>query len=88
MFKRICLLVGMCLLLAGCGKGGPEIASVKGKVTMDGTPLANASVVFVPEHGRPAGGRTDSDGNYELTFTSGRMGTMPGKNKVKISTQI
>src|SRR5262245_51132847 len=42
------------LALAGCGPGGPEIAHVAGRVTMDGKPLSNAAVVFVPETGRPA----------------------------------
>jgi hypothetical protein len=86
MYARTCALIVVCLLVSGCSEGGPEIAGVKGKVTMDGKPLANAAVVFVPEKGRPAGARTDAEGNYELTFTEGRKGTMPGVNKVRIST--
>jgi hypothetical protein len=41
--------------------GGPEIASVEGTVTMDGNPLPNASVVFIPPAGRPAGARTNAE---------------------------
>ena len=85
MYARVCLLIGVCLLISGCSESGPEIASVKGKVTMDGKPLANAAVVFIPENGRPAGARTDAEGNYELNFTQGRKGTMPGKNQVGAS---
>ena len=54
---------------------------------MDGKPLANASVVFIPENGRPAGARTDADGRYVLNFTEGRRGAIPGKNSVRITTQ-
>jgi hypothetical protein len=53
---------------------------------MDGQPLANATVVFIPENGRPAGARTDASGHYVLTFTAGREGAIPGKNSIRIST--
>ena len=72
---------------AGCSSGGPEIAHVSGRITMDGKPLANASVVFIPEDGRPAGARTDAEGNYVLNFAEGRRGAIPGKNAVRITTQ-
>ena len=75
------------LVFLGCNSGGPEIAQVSGRVTMDGKPLANASVVFIPENGRPAGARTDADGRYVLNFTEGRRGAIPGKNSVRITTQ-
>lgn len=74
--------------LVGCGPGGPDIATVEGTVTMDGKPLANAAVVFIPEAGgRPAGSRTDAEGKYNLNFSGGRKGTIPGVNKVRISTK-
>lgn len=78
------LVFSVCLL--GCGSSGPEIASVEGTVTLDGQPLANASVVFVPEGGRPAGASTDAQGKYVLNFSGGRKGALPGKNVVRIST--
>jgi hypothetical protein len=74
------------LTLAGCGPTGPEIASVSGRVTMDGKPLANATIIFVPENGRPAGGKTDADGNYFLHFSQGRKGAIPGKNMIRFTT--
>ena len=89
MYVKKCMVLGACLLVLGClgcGPGGPEIASVEGTVTLDGEPLPNASVVFVPENGRPAGATTDSQGHYVLTFSEGREGAMLGKNKVRIST--
>ncbi|MCA9047644.1 MAG: carboxypeptidase regulatory-like domain-containing protein [Planctomycetaceae bacterium] len=74
------------VILFGCGSSGPEIASVEGTVTLDGQPLANASVVFVPEGGRPAGASTDAQGKYVLNFSEDRQGAIPGKNVVRIST--
>lgn len=53
---------------------------------MDGKPLAHATVVFIPENGRPAGARTDMDGRYVLNFTEGRHGAIPGKSAVRITT--
>jgi len=74
------------LACAGCSSGGPEIASVSGRVTMDGKPLANATVVFTPENGRPAGAKTDENGNYVLNFSEGRRGAIPGPNTIYITT--
>jgi hypothetical protein len=84
--RFLLLILSTCFLL-GCGPGGPDIASVEGTVTMDGKPLANAMVLFIPPEGRPAGARTNAEGKYELNFSGGRKGTMPGLNKVRISTQ-
>ncbi len=54
---------------------------------MDGKPLANATVVFIPENGRPAGARTDERGHYVQYFTAGRKGAIPGKNSIRITTR-
>jgi hypothetical protein len=70
----------------GCGPTGPEIARVEGTVKMDGKPLEDAAVVFIPENGRPAGSRTDKDGHYVLNFSEGRAGAIPGKSSVRITT--
>lgn len=79
-------LMAILVISLGCGSRGPEIASVSGRVTMDGKPLANATIVFSPENGRPAGARTDADGNYVLNFTEGRQGAIPGPNTIQITT--
>jgi hypothetical protein len=80
-------LAVMLLASGGCSSSGPETAHVSGRVTMDGKPLANATVVFIPEDGRPAGARTDANGNYVLNFTERRRGAIPGKSNVRITTQ-
>jgi hypothetical protein len=82
----VVLLVVLLLSCASRGSSGPEIASVSGRITMDGKPLPHATVVFIPENGRPAGARTDQDGNYVLNFSEGRRGAIPGANSVRIST--
>ena len=53
---------------------------------MDGVPLPNATVVFVPENGRPAGANTDQNGNYVLNYAQGRKGAIPGTNTIRIMT--
>jgi hypothetical protein len=79
-------LLSCTLTAAGCSSSGPEIAYVSGRVTMDGKPLPRATVVFVPENGRPSGGETDADGNYVLNFAQGRQGAIPGSATVRIMT--
>ena len=87
MISKVSYLTGvLALLIIGCGESGPPIASVEGTITMDGKPLANASVVFSPESGRPAGAKTDAEGHYVLNFSAGRKGAVPGKNRVQIRT--
>ena len=81
--SALMLAVASCL---GCGPQGPEIARVEGTVTLDGIPLPNAAVVFIPENGRPAGATTDQSGRYALTFTRGRKGALLGRHRVRITT--
>ena len=54
--RSICLLAGfsslILLVLAGCG--GPGLATVEGKVTMDGQPVIAGRVIFNSEDGKTA----------------------------------
>lgn len=90
-FTRIVLclaLVGITPIL-GCsgGKGDrPDIARVRGVVTLDGTPLADARVTFEPTHGRPSYGKTDAEGRFDLQYLAGVNGAMLGQHVVRIST--
>jgi len=74
------------LAIAGCGSSGPELAGVSGTVKLDGSPLAEASVQFVPQTGRPSFGSTDANGYYELKFTESKTGAVPGEHTVRVST--
>lgn len=69
----------------GCSTG-TDLARVEGTVTMDGKPLANATVVFTNGQTRPSGAITDLTGTYELNFSDREKGAVPGKNIVRITT--
>ena len=75
------------LSLPSCGGSGdrPELGQVSGKVTLDGKPLTGVAVVFQPDDGRPATGRTDAEGEYELTYIRNTRGTKVGHNRVEIA---
>jgi len=82
-------IVGIIALaaIAGCGKRGPYLASVTGKVTLDGKPVANAIVTFAPMDGGVAStGITDSDGTYRLGCHLGE-GALVGQHRVSVRSQ-
>lgn len=81
-------LAALCtILLAGCG-GPDKVGGVTGKVTLSGQPLPDAMVTFSPTaEGATSGvGKTDSEGNYTLTFAADVEGAQEGENVVRIST--
>lgn len=70
------------LLLMGCGGG---TRSVRGVVTLDGAPVAGATVLFMPDGpGHPASGFTSSDGTFRLTTYKEDDGALPGNYRVLI----
>lgn len=65
------------VLAAGCGTKGPDVQFVEGRVTLDGSPLANATVGYTSAEATglpPAYGATDESGIYRLTSIGGRHG--------------
>jgi hypothetical protein len=62
------------------------LVPVKGVVTVDGKPLAKATVRFLPVAGnsRLAFGVTDGEGSFELTTEEPGDGIWPGEYKVVI----
>src|SRR5690554_4043220 len=56
------------LLVTVAGCGGSDLPTVTGRVTLDGAPLPNAFVEFVPTEGQgsTSSGRTDEAGEYDL----------------------
>ncbi|MBX9580712.1 MAG: carboxypeptidase-like regulatory domain-containing protein [Gemmataceae bacterium] len=70
--------------LVGCG--GSDYRSVSGTVLLDGEPVPDAAVAFVPEDpsGENATGYTDESGRFTMTSTR-TDGVRPGKYKVRIS---
>jgi ABC-type transport system substrate-binding protein len=84
------------IALAGCGgsKAGPATVEVTGTVTLDGTPVDAASVLFSPEIGSGDGrlasqAMTDDEGRFKLSTHVGagkyKPGIVPGKYVVTIS---
>ncbi|MCC9606036.1 DUF4198 domain-containing protein [Blastopirellula sp. JC732] len=71
--------------LLGCGRGNPlGLAPVSGRVTLDGQPLADATISFIPEQGRPSTATTDAEGRFELTTLNPGDGALPGDHKVTV----
>ncbi|HPM81916.1 MAG TPA: carboxypeptidase-like regulatory domain-containing protein [Candidatus Anammoximicrobium sp.] len=75
------------LLAAGCGRGPDDLGRVSGKVTLDGQPLANATVVFSPKTAASQSvAVTDANGEYSLLYSSDVHGAQPGEHRVAISS--
>lgn len=80
---RCCVLltVAWCGLLVGCSNS--NLATVRGNVTLDGTPLDQGSIVFEPADGKgPVAGGTIQNGKYLL---AGESAAVPGKKIVRIN---
>ncbi|MFM7135619.1 MAG: carboxypeptidase-like regulatory domain-containing protein [Planctomycetota bacterium] len=77
-----------CLAAAGCSRSDrPPLGRVGGSVTLDGSPLAGALVVFIPDGpGRSALATTDVAGRYELTYLRDIAGANYGSHTVRITT--
>jgi hypothetical protein len=80
------------ILLAGCGSG-PKYAPVSGRVTLNGKPLANATVSFQPiahegsiEAAPGSSGKTNANGEYTLSVSPSQSGAWVGKHRVMVSS--
>lgn len=84
--------LGAALAVAFAGCGGPDVQLVEGTVTLDGRPLAAATVCFTPlGGGLPAAGMTDVAGRYRLSATVGKKyggGTTPGDYRVTVEKLV
>ncbi|QDT65134.1 hypothetical protein V22_23810 [Calycomorphotria hydatis] len=83
------LLALLCCLTLGCGEtvsDRPELGQVTGQVTFDGKPLADADVLFQPQHGRASTSKTDNDGFYKMDYLNDITGAVVGHNRVLITT--
>ncbi|OYW17193.1 MAG: hypothetical protein B7Z55_13035 [Planctomycetales bacterium 12-60-4] len=93
------LLALVTCLVLGCGKSAPTapqpaaLVEVSGKVSMNGTPLEGAMVLFNPksEGGFPAYGFTDSAGEYRAETRVGQSskpGISPASYQVMVSLML
>jgi hypothetical protein len=86
-----CALLAV-LLALGCGRGSSSgLVPVTGTVTLDGQPLAGATVGFLPQgdlKGGGGGGGTDAAGKYQVLSSGSQKGLLPGRYKVTISRRL
>ena len=70
-------------LLLGCGGGGPERGAIAGKVMLDGQPLPEGWIQFIPTEKTtgPASGAEIRDGEYAITPA---QGPVVGSHRVEI----
>jgi hypothetical protein len=77
----VLLTVAWCGFLVGCSSS--DLATVRGNVTLDGTPLDQGSIVFEPADGKgPVAGGTIQNGKYLL---EGKTAAVPGMKIVRIT---
>lgn len=72
-----CLICVLLVAATGCGQGKVPTNMVEGIVTMDGVPLAGASITFSPvvkDAGMIAVGTSDASGNFTLQTQLGAVG--------------
>ena len=74
----------LAIICAGCGGSGPKLYPASGTVNYDGKPLADASILFIPQAGRPSIGSTDATGKYAMS-TGANPGVPAGTYSVTIS---
>jgi hypothetical protein len=96
MFARIArsitvLAAAAIVLFCGCAKGPPPVVAVSGVLLLDGKPLPQAKIEFVPDlagHGAEttSSAFTDDQGRFTLanSFTQ-QPGAMVGKHRVLVS---
>jgi hypothetical protein len=78
----VALAVVGVLGIAGCGRD-PRLEPVEGTLRMNGKPLANVQVEFLPEASGPRSrGVTDQDGHYSLATDGQKSGATLGSHRV------
>lgn len=80
--KWLTLIVVVCSAW-GCGREGPQRASVAGKITLDGLPIREGSIAFIPaeENRGPTAGGVIADGAFQITLWDGPL---VGKNRIEL----
>lgn len=99
--KKFPIVFGFCVICSaltffGCSGGGKsetfKVVPLAGKVTLSGSPLADADIQFRPQGTAPDGflgsaGHTDAQGDY-VAFSGSRKGIPPGKYKVTVKKWV
>jgi hypothetical protein len=82
--RRLALILAALFVAAGCNRSGLNLAPVEGVVTFNGSPVAEAGVMFAPQQGPPGMATTDAEGKFTLT-TANHEGALIGEHRVSIS---
>jgi hypothetical protein len=82
--KNLSRVLAVLLVIAGCGRGGPEIVPIEGTVTRNGNPVPNIRIYFQPTGGRPSWGDSDAQGRFVLDYDYDYDGAKVGTHKVWI----
>ena len=80
----ILLAVALLTVAGGCSDGRPKRVPVSGQVLIDGKPLAFGVVQVIPANDRPATGKLDSEGRFQLTTFDTNDGCVSGVHKVAV----
>ena len=92
-FQQMASVTTLALVLTGCGSEEVRIAlvPVTGTVTLNGKPMADATIRFIPDasnaYSTPGVDATGPEGNYKIRFKS-RSGLSPGKYKVMVTPAL
>jgi hypothetical protein len=88
----VAYVAALSIAFAGCGGGGSApknrepVFQVKGKVTYKGQPVAGADIAFKSKSvERTAFGRTDEDGEFQLSTFGTNDGAVAGNHDVIIT---
>ncbi|HEX6961100.1 MAG TPA: hypothetical protein VF175_04485 [Lacipirellula sp.] len=81
----VLLAFSICGAAIGCGEPGPELIPVSGKVTIDGKPAAEGSVMFISTVNPMTKliGSIESDGTYSV-ITQRKPGAPAGEYRVTV----
>ncbi|HEX4070442.1 MAG TPA: hypothetical protein VHX68_04715 [Planctomycetaceae bacterium] len=85
--RRHYLTLAACVSLAACGcSRSAPLGQVEGTVRIDGQPIGQVMVVFVPEDKNlpQSMGVTDDLGRFKLRCNNGRAGAAVGQNRVTL----
>jgi hypothetical protein len=72
-------------VLSGCGRS-VKLGEVEGTVRLDGQPIGQVLVVFIPEdsQGPQSTGITDGEGRFKLRCNNARSGAVVGPHRVTL----
>ena len=88
MFTHI-RLITLCLVICGaangCSDGKPSLSPVSGRVMIDGQPVSHGFIQVMPAGFRPANGKLDENGHFELTTFELGDGCVNGSHRLTIT---